>query len=133
MILAQIANTSYNLANLNRLLPQERELLTIEDFESLEALVKECVLRERYILIKSTLQLNPGEIEELWNEVSIQPYCVVLREDDILSLTGNAIKECEGNWDKLKDLGYSLIIKENKNAEDNNVKGAALKSQEFVG
>ena len=81
MILAQIANTSYNSVNLNRLLPEERELLKVEHFDSVEDLVKECNPRERYVVIKNNTQLNPGDIEKLWNEVFTCPYCVALRAD----------------------------------------------------
>lgn len=136
MILAQIVNTPYNSVNLNRLLPLEREFLRVEEFSSLEELVKNCNPRERYVFIREETQLDPGQIELLANEACLHPYHIVswensetFFEDKVFSLTGNAIKECEGHWERLHDLGYPLtkIIEENKNAKNNNVKGTSCK------
>jgi len=141
MILAQIANTLYDSVNLDRLLPYERGLLKVERFDSLTGFIDKCAARGRYVLIKNTVVLDPGDIERLSEESSMHSYDVIgfgkeiFFEDSFFSLTGNAIKECEGDWSRLKDLGYSLIKidKENKNAKNYNVEGATSIFQKFVG
>ncbi len=132
MILARIANTSYNSVALSRLSPEERVFLKEEQFASLDELVKKCNPRERYVLIKDDVVLDPGDLDRLQREVAGYIHCVasvgsqgLAFEDEFFSVTGNAIKECEGNWGKLISLGYPLIkiSEENKHAENYHAEG----------
>lgn len=116
MILVEVANTPYSNIDTRNLLPFEKEGLAFRKFKSLQKFVERCSSREQYFLVSNKVRLFPGRLEHLRRVACLYPHAVVYSNLDgiifdktLFVLSGQAVKDCEGDWDKLKYLGYQLI------------------------
>lgn len=82
--------------------------IKVKHYACFDNFVRLCNPKEHYIFITNNLTFNVAELEVLQETALLHPYAFV-QSKGAFCLRGYAIKECQGNWDRLEQLGYEVI------------------------
>lgn len=82
--------------------------INVKHYACFDNFVGLCNPKEHYIFITDNSTFNVVELEVLQETALLHPYALV-QSKGAFCLRGYAIKECQGNWDRLEQLGYEII------------------------